>query len=180
MRTGKLRITTGLVLFASMGIAVWFLVEWAAATATRDRAEATFVRVGEQASELEALRAELRRNRISAAGHRANALAEVADTIAASGLPEDALRSLDEQNDVDLAEAGLRRQTLRLELASITPGELGVFFARLHADRPHWTVTRVELNRPSRAEGNSYDTTVLMVRTYQPRQRRPEPMEGSP
>ncbi len=170
MRTRLLGLGPVLVLVVAATLAGWSMTRWRKAAATQDRAVSAYYQVADQVDAIEKLRAHLGSKGSSAVGTRADALAEIADTIAAAGLPDRVLRSLDERNDAALADATLRRQTLQLTLDSITPAQLGVFFGRLHADRPHWTVTRIELSRSRQAQGNHYDATALMVRTYQPPQ----------
>lgn len=159
-------IASALLLTVSAGIVVIALTRWNAAANQLDRARAELATVQQQAAEIRTLRAALEADRVATTGRRADALAEIADTLAAAGLPDTAMRSLDEQSDTEVGDAGLRRQTLRLALTSTTPGELGRFLARLQADRPHWVVTRTELTRPRRGDGNRYDAGLTLARTY--------------
>jgi hypothetical protein len=147
------------------------LARWHSASGDLDRAKADLVSVQQQAIEIQSLQATLDTQRIATTGSRADALAEIVDTLAAAGLPDSAMRSLDEQSDTDIGDAGLRRQTLRLVLTTITPGELGRFLARLEADHPEWGLTRVELTRPRRGSGNRYDAGLTLSRTYDAAER---------
>lgn len=164
---GRATITASLVLLIAsaclLGIA---LARWHSASDDLQRAKAELVSVQQQAQEVLSLHATLDTKRIATTASRADALAEIADTLAAAGLPDSAMRSLDEQSDTEVGDAGLRRQTLRLVLTAITPGELGRFLARLEADHPAWGVTRIELTRPRRGDGNQYDAELTLSRTY--------------
>jgi len=166
-RWAHIAIATVLVLTVA-GLAV-SAARWRTALGQRERAIAELTSVRQQVAEIESLRSTLGSQRVATAGSRADALAEIADTLSSAGLPDSAMRSLDEQGDVMLDDTGLRRQTLRLALAALTPGELGRFLARLDADRPQWTVTRIELTRPRREDGNRYDAHLVLTRTYAPR-----------
>ncbi|NRA57225.1 MAG: hypothetical protein HRU13_03795, partial [Phycisphaerales bacterium] len=136
---------------------------WRAVSQERERAVAELASVRQQATEIGRLRRTLGTQRVATAGSRADALAEIADTLAAAGLPDGAMRSLDEQGEAEVGETDLRRQTLRLALAALTPSELGRFFARLGVDRPQWIVIRIELNRPRREDGNRYDAQLILA-----------------
>ena len=165
-RWGRIAVAAVLVIsVAGLGVS-W--ARWQTAVGERERAVAELASVQQRAAEIEALRRTLGSQRIATAGNRADALAEIADTLAAAGLPDGSMRSLDEQGEAEVGETGLRRQTLRLALAATTPSELGRFLARLDTDRPHWIVTRIELNRPRREDGNRYDAQLIMARTYAP------------
>lgn len=165
--SGRSLIMTGLaLLLASMCVLGFALTRWHAASNDLDRATVELVAVQQQATEIKSLRLTLDTQRIATTGSRADALAEIADTLAAAGLPNSAMRSLDEQSDTEVGDAGLRRQTLRLALTTITPGDLGRFLARLEADHPAWGMTRIELTRPRRGEGNRYDAGLTLSRTY--------------
>lgn len=169
---GRALMLIGLAaLVASVTILAISFARWRSATDTFDQANAELVAVQQQIAEIRSLQASLHTQRIATTGSRADALAEIADTLAAAGLPDSAMRSLDEQSDADVGEAGLRRQTLRLALTSITPGELGRFLARLEADHPEWLVARVELTRPRRGDGNRYDAGLTLSRTYDASER---------
>lgn len=164
---GRALMLIGLAaLVASVTVLTIAFIRWRSAASTFDRANAELVAVQQQVAEIRAIQTSLDTQRIATTGSRADALAQVADTIAAAGLPDSAMRSLDEQSDAEVGEAGLRRQTLRLALTSITPGELGRFLAQLEADHPEWGVTRVELTRPRRGDGNLYDAGLTLSRTY--------------
>jgi len=167
VRSFAVRTIAVFLLLAAAVLVVVMFARWLSAREEHEQARFALVTVTSQVEELRSLRARLGGERIAASGSRADALAEVADTLAAAGLPDGAMRSLDEQNDAPLTNSSLRRQTLRLRLTSITPAELGAFLARLASDRPHFTVTRIELTHPRRAEGNRYDSNMLLVRTYQ-------------
>lgn len=164
---GRATITASLALLIAsaclLGIA---LARWHSASDDLHRAKSELVSVQQQAREIRSLHATLDTKRIATAASRADALAEIADTLAAAGLPDSAMRSLDEQSDTEVGDAGLRRQTLRLALTTITPGELGRFLARLAVDHPAWGVTRIELTRPRRGDGNRYDAGLTLSRTY--------------
>ena len=140
---------------------------WRDAIDDRDQAIASFESASTKIVELERLRAELDRDQVSTSGRRADALGEIADTFAASGLSAQSLASLVEQSDAPVADSELHRQTLRLTLSEITPATLGKFLVQLFQDRPHWIVTSLELTRSRQSSGNEYDVHVLMVRTYQ-------------
>lgn len=154
------------VLVASVTVLAISFARWRSAAGTFDRANAELVAVQQQIAEIRSIRTRLDTQRIATTGSRADALAQVADTIAAAGLPDSAMRSLDEQSDTEVSDAGLRRQTLRLDLTSITPGELGRFLAQLELDHPEWGIHRVELTRPRRGDGNRYDAGLTLARTY--------------
>jgi type II secretory pathway component PulM len=165
--SGRAAIMASLaLLIASACILGVAFARWHSASDNLDRAKAELVSVQQQATEIRSLQATLDTQRIATTGSRADALAEIADTLAAAGLPESAMRSLDEQSDAEVGDAGQRRQTLRLAITTITPGELGRFLARLEADHPEWGVTRVELTRPRRGDGNRYDAGLTLSRTY--------------
>lgn len=142
------------------------LARWHSASHDLHRAKVELVSVQQQAQEVRSLHATLDTKRIATTASRADALAEIADTLATAGLPDSAMRSLDEQSDTEVGDAGLRRQTLRLALTTITPSDLGRFLARLEADHPAWGVPRIELTRPRRGEGNRYDAGLTLSRTY--------------
>ncbi|MFI4915079.1 MAG: hypothetical protein ACIAS6_01055 [Phycisphaerales bacterium JB060] len=164
---GRAIVMMGLVLLmASLGVVGIALARWHAAAESLDRATAELVAVQQQVAEIQSLRSVLDTRRIATAGGRADVLAQVADTLAAAGLPDGAMRSLQEQSDTEVGDAGLRRQTLRLALTTITPGELGRFLAHLEADHPEWLVSRIELTRPRRGDGNRYDAGLTLSRTY--------------
>ncbi|MFI4883194.1 MAG: hypothetical protein ACIAQU_11480 [Phycisphaerales bacterium JB064] len=164
---GRALVLIGLAaLVASVTVLAISFARWRSAADTFDRANAEFVAVQQQVAEIRSIQTSLDTQRIATTASRANALAEIADTIAAAGLPDSAMRSLDEQSDTEVGDAGLRRQTLRLALTTITPGELGRFLARLEADHPEWGVTRIELTRPRRADGNRYDAGLTLSRMY--------------
>jgi len=161
VRSFAVRTIAVFLLLAAAVLVVVMFARWLSAREEHEQARFALVTVTSQVEELRSLRARLGGERIAASGSRADALAEVADTLAAAGLPDGAMRSLDEQNDPPLTNSSL------LRLTSITPAELGAFLARLASDRPHFTVTRIELTHPRRAEGNRYDSNMLLVRTYQ-------------
>ena len=164
---GRALITTSLaLLIASACVLGVTLARWHSASNDLLRAKAELVSVQQQAVEIRSLYATLNIKRIATTASRADALAEIADTLAAAGLPDSAMRSLDEQSDTEVGDAVLRRQTLRLALTTITPGDLGRFLARLEADHPAWGVTRIELTRPRRGDGNQYDAVLTLSRTY--------------
>lgn len=164
---GRTIVVIGLVfLVTTASVLGVTLARWHAAADSFDRANAEFVTVHQQVAEIRSLQATLDTQRIATTGSRADALAQIADTIAAAGLPASAMRSLDEQSDIEVGDAGLRRQTLRLALTSITPGELGRFLVQLETNHPEWRASRIELTRPRRGNGNQYDTGLTLARTY--------------
>ena len=167
--SARVLATVGLAFFAAcVGVLVIAFARWTDALDVFDRSNADLIAVREQANEIRSLRGALDTRRIATTGSRADALAKVADTLAAAGLPESAMRSLDEQSDAELGETGLRRQTLRLALSGITPRELGLFLAALDRDHPEWGTARAELTRPRREDGNRYDVGLTLTRTYDP------------
>lgn len=164
---GRALVLIGLaILVASVTVLAISFARWRSAADTFDRANAELVAIQQQVAEIRSIQTSLDTQRIATTGSRADALAQVSYTLAAAGLPDSAMRSLDEQSDAEVGHPGLRRQTLRLALTTITPGELGRFLARLEADHPEWGVTRVELTRPRRGDGNRYDAGLTLSRTY--------------
>ncbi len=157
-----------LLLIAAMVFALYTTIEWRDAVSLRESATHSFERASDQFVKAATLRAKLDRDRVCTTGKRADALSEIADTFATAGLSERSMSSLEEQSDASIPDSRLRRQTLRLRLASVSPASLGVFLIRLYEDRPHWIVTSLEFTRPQGGQGNAYDVAVLMVRTYQP------------
>ena len=154
------------VLVASVTVLAISFARWRSAADTFDRSNAELVAVQQQIAEIRSIQTSLDTQRIATTGSRADALAQVADTIAAAGLPDSAMRSLDEQSDTALGDAGLRRQTLRLALTGITPGQTGQFLSQLHDDHPEWGVFQIELARSRRLDGNRYDVGLTLARTY--------------
>lgn len=164
---GRALVLIGLaVLVASVMVLAISFARWRSAAGTFDRANAELVAVQQQLAEIRSIQTSLDTQRIATTGSRADALAQIADTLAAAGLPDSAMRSLDEQSDIEVGDAGLGRQTLRLALTTITPGELGRFLMQLDMDHPEWGISRVELTRPRRADGNRYDVGLTLARMY--------------
>jgi len=154
------------LLIASTCVLGVTFARWRSASNDLERANAEFVSVQQQTLEVRSLQTNLDTKRIATTASRADALAKISDALTSAGLRDSAMRSLDEQSDTEVGDAGLRRQTLRLLLTMITPGELGRFLARLETDHPEWGVTRIELTRPRRDDGNRYDVGLALSRTY--------------
>ncbi|MEQ8845672.1 MAG: hypothetical protein RIB58_12540 [Phycisphaerales bacterium] len=157
----------GLAIFvASATVLAIVFARWRSAADAFDRANAEFMAVQQQVDDILSLQAGLDTQRIATAGSRADALAQMADTLAAAGLPGSAMRSVEEQSDVAVGDASLRRQTLRLSLTRTTPHDLGRFLAQLERTHPEWGVFRIKFARPRRGDGNHYEVVLTLARVY--------------
>lgn len=175
-------VRLGLVLPA-MGVAVALLLALqlrglAAAGARRAQAEAllagTVSMVGERAR-LQAAREEV------SAGRRPeqDVIARVNAALGRAGVDPGAFRGQQPEADARLPRpaAGdgplLRRQSVRLSLASLTPSQLGRFLEAWRSDHPMWSPVRIDLVR-RQGDGKSgeddppgrYDATVVVAAIY--------------
>ena len=101
-------------------------------------------------------------------------LAQVNAILAEAGIPSTQFRSLEQESDTALATSAgsvaerYRRQSLRLALQSLTPGQLGAFLHEWRNRPSVWTTTRIELThtRGNRSDSDRYDVQLRVAAVY--------------